>query len=997
MHRNPFSNRCALCLAAAAILAVVASTAPDAGAQVTPYPPLLRQLLGGTRPVNAGRMHAIAVHPRDAREAVVSAEVGGLWKTEHWGARWFHLDGLPAVFTRDVTYSPDGETLIATVQRDMRVDNGGGIWISRDGGYSWQRPASARPPRTPRSPVRDGAWGIAWAPGDPSRVYVGTDYGVAVSHDGGASWSHYPVEVRSPVAADSLQGAARSLVALPGDRVVALTATGVYRSDDAGRGWRLVVPGDFSGDWGAFSNVDRSPVDPEQVFILQGYTRLHLYDAAREFWNTVELPGGTSRGQFVRVSRNGHPSGMDVWVGNGEALRRARCPDRACLPGRTVPWETLGWHNGLHEDAGDLGLDGSGRPALYGDDGGLFFPVNADATRWASGAPPGSRMNSYQITDLAGTNVPSWSGHRTSLYFATQDNGIWASADGGRTWPFADCFEGFHLEVRPEAPRDEDVTVAYGSIGCGPGIVMTDAHLANGRDTPSQDLSGNPVDRMGNTFLVAPGAWVRLRTPLDAAPEVWVSTDDGEHWRRRATVALSPMGVFQPSEGRAGRAVYAPWLGAPAAPDGNGRVGLVRLDNPLGPGERALGEADLIYLPDGGSLGQRWTMFDWQAVFGVHPRDPDFILAPDAVNQVVKVSRDGGRSWRTDEDLTRAVTGEGTFLLYDAAPARMQVTHIGFDPFDDGRILVGTRDAGVVISTDGGAHWGIIPGTEQIKYVTGFFFHRDGTIVVSSYGMGLWTLDVRERPGPLPRFIGCLWGREWRAPAWWEFGIGPWRCRRARDLFGRDDLLVVFGGRITGLDYAGDTLRGIRVTPGTRYARYTRPGTPRPPLVVREDSATNGMRAMRRGLRVGRGAWITGLVLEDGRVRQALSSRGPLLRDDPERGGTPVQHPAPYLFVNTSRTLAGMPVLGEDGALHLRGTGFHSDPAGETELRVEIDGRLVRRAVADTLFTAVVQLGDTLAAGEHTVRMVQRGGGVLREATARFVVPVLEGERRQDP
>jgi hypothetical protein len=73
----------------------------------------------------------------------------------------------------------------------------------------------------------------------------------------------------------------------------------------------------------------------------------------------------------------------------------------------------------------------------------------------------------------------------------------------------------------------------------------------------------------------------------------------------------------------------------------------------------------------------------------------------------------------------------------------MQVTHISFDPYRDDQILVGTRDAGVICSNDGGNTWGRIRGSERILYVTGFQFQPDGTTIMSSYGRGLWKLRPR--------------------------------------------------------------------------------------------------------------------------------------------------------------------------------------------------------------------------------------------------------------
>ena len=95
--------------------------------------------------IGGGRVHSISVHPTKPGHIIVANQFCGLWKTEDGGSTWFHLDGLLTVFVRDVTYTPDGKTVIATLERDNQVNNGGGIWVSRDEGESWNRPSSGDP------------------------------------------------------------------------------------------------------------------------------------------------------------------------------------------------------------------------------------------------------------------------------------------------------------------------------------------------------------------------------------------------------------------------------------------------------------------------------------------------------------------------------------------------------------------------------------------------------------------------------------------------------------------------------------------------------------------------------------------------------------------------------------------------------------------------------------------------------------------------------------
>jgi hypothetical protein len=101
-----------------------------------------------------------------------------------------------------------------------------------------------------------------------------------------------------------------------------------------------------------------------------------------------------------------------------------------------------------------------------------------------------------------------------------------------------------------------------------------------------------------------------------------------------------------------------------------------------------------------------------------------------------------------------------------------EATAIGFDTYTRTRIVVGTETGGLVVSTDGGASWSRLAGTERITEATSFFFDQPDSALVSTYGRALWrfywpttrrpsiidaasfvpltNLDVRERFGSQP-------------------------------------------------------------------------------------------------------------------------------------------------------------------------------------------------------------------------------------------------------
>ncbi len=737
------SNPGSLVVALACVLVASACTA------VREMPPGLPGSFAGI-PLNGGRTQSVSVSPVNEQHVLLSLQFGGLWKTTDGGAHWRHVGGVPAVFASDVRYGRDGNTVIATTSRDGRTQNGAGIWLSRDGGASWSRPVNALVPVTGTSPPRGSAWGISQSLDDPNRWYVGTDHGVARSADNGATWEHVVPDPALFPNAERDQGAVNSVLTMGGGTVLAMMRHAIYRSDDHGGTWRRVRNDDFNFSSRAVNKMDRSPYW-EYAFILKNYDTLLFYELGSGRWTEIPLPpGAQSRGPFVRVGKPSFSGGYtQIWIGQG--TRAAFVSRKRVSSIRNISagdWSIIGRGEGIHDDMGDLGLNANFRPVMIGSDGGVFRPNEGNVRAWVSAAPNGSGMNSYLITDLAGNNVTQADGSvNTTLYYATQDNAIWSSEDYGVTWPNSDCAEGFHLETRPTANAGDPLTVAYSKVGCGPsGNMFSDRHLLNQRAVPDVDTAGGALTNMGAAFYIKNDHWIRARMLPGGAPEIFVSTDNGASWRKRFDITLGLAGVPQRSKAHypAGYVkAYLPVFTGTINPDGSSRVGLIRLFNMFQTRVNSFADSSVINLPGNGSLGVRATEFDWQAVFGAHLKDWRFVIAPDIVAGDVKITRNGGDTWTTHANLTAEVTRNGRFILYDANQYRMQVTHIGFDPYRDDRILVGTRDAGVICSNDGGNTWGQVRGSERMLYVTGFQFRPDGTTVVSTYGRGLWKI----RPG----------------------------------------------------------------------------------------------------------------------------------------------------------------------------------------------------------------------------------------------------------
>ena len=402
------------------------------------------------------------------------------------------------------------------------------------------------------------------SPDEPHKVYVGTDYGVALSRDNGNTWSHIMLYTNEPIwgvngiAEPKMQNSVISLLTLPDKKVIALTGTGVYRTDDDEL-WRRIRQGNFAHIWNlSCKNIDVSSRDSDKVFILQDYSKLLFYEVADEKWTQIDLPGGSGRGPFVRVSNSSSSdTSIDIWVGTGVNLLKTTCSDvQSVTRLNASSWNTLDWANGIHPDTGYLALDNDKRPLLYGSDGGIFrYTHNATWTGINTGR---TGTNSHLITDLAGTNVrlASGIGYNTTLYFATQDNDIWASSDGGNTWPNSDSTEGYCIQVRQDATSDREARVGYVKIRVP--RFSDDVNLSRSRDVPNVDINNKPLSNMSQAFFVSPNKWIRYRALRNGETQVYISTNNGNNWRRRAIVKLEEMGFISASGDPSNPVIYMP-------------------------------------------------------------------------------------------------------------------------------------------------------------------------------------------------------------------------------------------------------------------------------------------------------------------------------------------------------------------------------------------------------------------------------------------------------
>ncbi len=270
-----------VCAASLSVVAGLAVAIIQAQITITEINPT-RSTLDASDPDGAsgGRVNGLG----RASDTVLYAasEWGGLFKSSDRGRTWARLDAHLPTATWDVEVRPaDVNRVIATSFYDGRVTSLSGINVSTDGGASWTHPPSAIPPtgfcRTADRRDEPSAFGIAFDPANSNNVYVGTNCGLAISNDAGATWRY--VDPTPANGANDIWDVVvhHGAIDLCGD-------DGHRRSTDGGTTWTTASAGG-SPLPGGLCSIAASPDEANVLFAVAGGLIFETDDNGGT-WNT---------------------------------------------------------------------------------------------------------------------------------------------------------------------------------------------------------------------------------------------------------------------------------------------------------------------------------------------------------------------------------------------------------------------------------------------------------------------------------------------------------------------------------------------------------------------------------------------------------------------------------------------------------------------------------------------------------------------------------------
>ena len=779
-------------------LVAIASLAGCNPTPVTIAPPRVQQ---------GGRALSIAVASNNEKRMVVATDTGGLFRTFDGGASWQHLDNLPNFKTLDVAIaSLNPDVVIATTQPEYRTVNDGGIWRSVDGGATWNQPTGWAPSPSTVCTDRPGAWGISHMP--LSRTfYVGTDCGLAISNDDGATWSNIALDPNST--GNNLRNRVRSVLVINRTSGVAAADNGLFhlgpdgnwaKSQTVTTGHTPVLHG-FAAPW--FTGVSN-------VFFHTSEDRKLFFSTdSGATWTEISTPPGAFREPFVRVARSlaGDDTKFELYYGNGFKFNRQTFSSAG--PTGTGTWVKL---NEDHDDPSDVAFDLDRRiPILLATDGGVHVTTDQGANWKQTGGGYGG-FDALQISEVTGQFFPGPPAQQ-HLYYGTQDNDLKASLDGGQSWTGSICCEGRFIRV---SPRSIDPPRVTGSA-CGPcdNFVAVD-DFQNQTAWPNAP-NGNPGSVADTPFLIVGDAYLQDVPNPTASPltfDFFLTLSAGSAWSKSFSLLEVPKGSLAIAGSLANPTAYQGVQTAGSLPDGGPRFGLFRASN-------IAGQAMVKRADAGGllALGSLRVPIARYVVFGADPNNPDHLIAPDADGGEMKFSADGGATWHKFPQLTQAVTANGQYLFQLSELTLASV--IAWDPYDSCHILVGTIQNGIIESTDNGNTWAQIPGSKAVTYVSSFYFPPTGPVWVSTNGRGLWTLNLKrptanagkcnfpEPRGVVPPVV---------PPVAIDFATGssqPFQGVSDPAVCPGCSIVVVHNGWVTDLQMEGDDVREIAISGGT--------------------------------------------------------------------------------------------------------------------------------------------------------------------------------------
>lgn len=273
----------------------------------------------------SGRIADIAIDPKNENTWYVAVGSGGVWKTTNAGTTWKPLTDSQSFYsTGAITLDPNNSQIVWLGTGEnvggRHVGIGHGIYLSRDGGKTWESKGLTKSEHISKIIVH---------PHDPDTIWVasqgplwssGGERGLYKSTDGGASWKQtisldewtgVTDVVIDPINPDVLYAASwqrhRNVAAYIGGG----PGTALYKSVDGGETWRKLKTGLPNVDMGKIG-LAISPQKPDVLYAAIELERrkgaVYRSENAGESWTKMSdtVSGGTGPHYYQELIASPH-------------------------------------------------------------------------------------------------------------------------------------------------------------------------------------------------------------------------------------------------------------------------------------------------------------------------------------------------------------------------------------------------------------------------------------------------------------------------------------------------------------------------------------------------------------------------------------------------------------------------------------------------------------------------------------------------------------------
>ncbi|HSF44491.1 MAG TPA: hypothetical protein VLA58_00730 [Chitinophagaceae bacterium] len=689
-----------------------------------------------------------------------SFATGGFWKTENGGKTWFPLfdkEGTQSIGSFAVAPSNQSVIYIGTGESNIfRASLPGlGMYKSTDGGKTWKHIGLENTGTIARVVVHPSNPNIVYVAASGNEWSYNKDRGLYMTTDGGKSWKRLINEdkngfidlVMHPTDPNTLYAASWNRIRLRWSDPTPQDDDFIWKTTDGGKTWKKLINGlpqtKFTGRVGlslsqsnpnilyAFVDNHTSKRDPKPgeldpygrpiqvipygVQVWKSLDGGENFTKASEEDDKLERFAGTYGWVFGQIRVD--PTNADVVYILGVPMGKSTDGGKtfSVMRAEKTSERTHGDHHALWIDPANPGY------IINGNDGGVV--VSHDGGKnWDNFFDVIPTTQFYNITYDMNTpfhiigSVQDEGSLMASIKntFGTKDSSI-------LNWRFGPGGEGTIHAVDPKDPN-----LIYSSTFYG--------RLTRSRLMKDSTDRKNIFPKKADDEEVHRGEWLAytMMSPHDnktiyhGFQYLFKSSDSGETWQR-----ISNDLTYNNKE-KMGRTPYAINHQAITAID----------ESPLRKGVLYVGTDD----------GRVWvTMNDgqnWQEITKGLPQNVHVsrLVASRFDANTVYITLSDRREDNIKPHIYRSINNGNTWvpIVTDLPPSPVNV--IREDPKNSNVLYCGT-DQGVYLSRDKGRSWQSLQANLPLSVsVNDLFVHpRDLTIVIATYGRGVWSLDNSAR------------------------------------------------------------------------------------------------------------------------------------------------------------------------------------------------------------------------------------------------------------